>query len=49
MDDNHTVLKKIHSQEFIDHLNTVDDDTKWMMDTEVMTEVPVEGRAIARE
>ena len=35
MDDTHTVLKKIHSQEFTDHLNSVDDDIKWTTEGEV--------------
>ena len=40
MDDTHTVLKKIHSQEFTDHLNSVDDDMKWMIEGEVVMEAP---------
>ena len=35
MDDTHTVLKKIYSQEFTDHLNSVDDDIKWTTEGDV--------------
>ena len=44
-DDTHTILKKIHSQEFTDHLNSVDEDIKWMTKGEVMTEVLLKGSA----
>ena len=46
VDDTHMILKKIHSQEFACHLNAVDDYIKWMMDGEVVTEVPVEVNGI---
>ena len=43
------ILKKIHSQEFTDHLNSVDDDIKWTMEGEVVTEVLLEGSDTSRE
>ena len=43
MDDTHTVLKKIHSQEFIDHLNSVDDDIKWTTEGEMELRAQSEG------
>ena len=46
MDDTHTVLKKIHSQEFTDHLNLVED-IKWMTEDEVVTEIPLAGSAMS--
>ena len=33
----------MHSQEFTDHLNYVDDDIKWMTEGEVLTETEVGG------
>ena len=45
MDDTHTILKKIHSQE----LNLVHDDIKWMTEVEVVMEAPLEGSVIAGE
>ena len=49
VDDTHIMLKKIHSQEFTDHLNSLDDDSKWTTEGEVVLEVPVERSAMARE
>ena len=49
IDDTHMVLKKIHTQEFTDHLNSVDDDIKWMIEGEVMTEALLHGSAMAGE
>ena len=44
----HMVLIDIHSQEFTDHLNSVNnDDIKWTTEGEVVTEAPVEGSAMA--
>ena len=42
MDDTYTVLQKDQAQNFIDYLNTVDDDIKWTEGEEVK-EVEVEG------
>ena len=49
MDDTHIILKKILSQEFTDHLNSVNDDIKWVTKGEVVLEVPVEGNAMDGE
>ena len=49
MDDTHTILKKIHSLEFSDHLNLVDNDIKWMTEVEVAMEAPLEGNATVGE
>ena len=49
MVDTHTVLKKIHLQEFTDHLNSVDDDIKWTTEDEVEMKAPLEGSATAGE
>ena len=49
MDDTHTVLKKIHSQEFIDHLNSVDEDIKWTTEGEVVTKAQLERSATVGE
>ena len=35
VDDTHPVFKKIHSQEFTDYLNSVDDNIKWMTEGKV--------------
>ena len=43
MDDTYTVLQKDQAQNFIDYLNTVDDDIKWTTEGEVVKEVDVEG------
>ena len=43
MDDTYTVLQKDQAQNFIDYLNTVDDDIKWTTEGEVVEEVEVEG------
>ena len=43
MDDTYTVLQKDQAQNFIDYLNTVDDDIKWTTEGEVVKEVEVEG------
>ena len=45
--DTRTALKKIHSQEFTYHLNSVDDDIKWTTEGEVVTKAPLEGCATA--
>ena len=45
MDDTPTVLTKIHSQEFTDYLNLVDDDIKWMTEGEVVMIALLEGNA----
>ncbi len=37
MDDTYIVLKKAYAQEFLDHLNTGDDDIKWTTEGEVHT------------
>ena len=39
----HTVLKKIYSQKFTDHLNSVDDDIKWTMESKVELRAQLEG------
>ena len=39
----YTVLQKDQAQNFIDYLNTVDDDIKWTTEGEVVKEVEVEG------
>ncbi|MCG8430833.1 MAG: hypothetical protein MJA29_06655, partial [Candidatus Omnitrophica bacterium] len=39
VDDTHTKLKKAHSQQFTDHLNSIDEHIKWT--TEGETEIPV--------
>ena len=49
VDDTHTVLKKIHSQEFTDHLNSVDDNIKWTTEGEVVTKSTLEGSATVGE
>ena len=38
----HTVLKKIHSQDFIDHFNSVDDNIKWTTEGEVEMKAQME-------
>ena len=43
VDDTYTVLQKDQAQNFIDYLNTVDDDIKWTTEGEVVKEVEVEG------
>ena len=43
------ILKKIHSQEFTDHLNSVDADIKWTTEGEVVMEAPLEGSATVGE
>ena len=35
-------MKKAHAQAFTDHLNFVDEDTKWTTDGEVTTLMPVD-------
>ena len=42
MDDTHIVVKKIHSQEFTDHVNSGDDDIKWTIEGEVVMKAPLE-------
>ena len=42
VNDTHTILKKIHSQEFTDHLNSVDEDIKWMTEREAVMNAPLE-------
>ena len=37
------MLKNMHSQEFTDFLNTMDDDIKWMTEGEVVTGTEVRG------
>ncbi len=37
LDDTYIVLKKAYAQEFLDHLNTVDDDIKLTTEREVHT------------
>ena len=49
VDGTHTVLKKIISQEFTDHLNSVDDDIKWTTEGEVVMKALLEGSATAGE
>ena len=44
VDDTHMLLMKIHSREFTDHLNAMDDDIKWMTRWKVMTETEVMAR-----
>ena len=46
VDDTHTVLKKIHLQEFTDHLNSVYDDIKWMTEGEVVMKALLDGSAM---
>ena len=36
VDDTHTVLKKGYSQEFTDHLNSIDEDIKWTTEGETL-------------
>ena len=43
VDDTHTVLKKAHSQQFTDHLNSIDDDIKWTTEGEEIKETTLEG------
>ena len=43
VDDTYTVLQKDQAQNFIDYLNTVDDDIKWTTEGEEVKEVEVEG------
>ena len=40
---------QLHSQEFTDHLNSVDDDIKWMREGEVVMEELLDGNAMAGE
>ena len=49
MDDIHIVLKKIYSQEFTDHLNSVDDDIKWTTEGEVEMKAQTEGSTTVDE
>ena len=49
MDDTHTVLKKIHSQEFTDQLNSVDNDIKCMTEGNVVMIAILEARNIGEE
>ena len=49
MDDTHTVLKNTHSQEFTDHLNSMDDGIKWMTEGEVVTKALLEGSTMVGE
>ena len=49
MDDTHTVLTKIHSQEFTDHFNSVDDNIKWMTEGEVDMKAQKEGSTAVGE
>ena len=44
-----TVLKKIHSQEFTDHLNSVDDAIKWTTEGEVVMKALLDGSAMVGE
>ena len=37
MDDTYTIIKKVHAQEFMEYLNTVDADIKWMTEGEMET------------
>ena len=39
MDDTYTIMKKAHTQEFTEYLNTVDPDIKWTTEGEVETVV----------
>ena len=39
-------LKKTHSQEFTDHLNSVDDDIKWTTEWEVVTDTEMRGEIV---
>ena len=39
MNDTHTVLKKAHAQAFTDHLKSVDEDIKWTMEGEIVTDM----------
>ena len=43
VDDTYMIMKKAHAQEFIEYLNTVDPDIKWMMEGEVETVVTEEA------
>ena len=36
----HTISKKPYSEEFTDHLNSVDEDIKWTIEGEVVNEIP---------
>ena len=42
VDDTHTVLKKAHSQQFTDHLNSINDDIKWTTKGEEIKETTLE-------
>ena len=41
VNDMHMILKKIHLQEFTEHLNSMDDDIKWTMAGQVVMDVPL--------
>ena len=43
VDDNHTILKKEFSQEFTDHINSIDDDIKWTTEGKVESTVGEES------
>ena len=50
VDDTHTVLKKIHSQEFTDnHWNSVDDNIKLTTEGEFVIKAPSDGSAMVGE
>ena len=49
VDDTHTVLKKIYSQEFTDHLNSVDDNIKWTTEGEVELKAQLEASTMVVE
>ena len=49
MGDTHMIPKKFLSQECTDHLNSVDEDIKWMTEGEVVMEALLEGSAMVGE
>lgn len=49
VDDTHTVQKKEYSQQFTDHLNSVDPDIKWTTEREVEKEVIVSEEGVEKK